>query len=126
MPMERYAAIKATLESGRAREDVLEAAALDPEGWEAEARRAHEKGSVVCVRIPGGFDELRELMGESALCVGYYEQPELIHEILAYFFIVLAAMHAMAAIYHHFFQKDFTLKRMLGFSSPKKETLHET
>jgi uroporphyrinogen-III decarboxylase len=37
---------------------------------------------VVCVGIPGGFDEPRELMGEEALCLAYYDDPELIHDIL--------------------------------------------
>ncbi|MBQ8409263.1 MAG: hypothetical protein IJY39_10420 [Clostridia bacterium] len=32
--------------------------------------------------IPGGFDELRELMGEENLCIAYYEDPELIEDIL--------------------------------------------
>lgn len=53
-------------------------------GHEAEAV-AHEhrrQGRVVCVGIPGGFDEPRQLMGEEALCVAYYEDPELIHDIL--------------------------------------------
>jgi len=36
----------------------------------------------VCVGIPGGFDEPRELMGDEAACVAYYEQPELMHDIL--------------------------------------------
>lgn len=50
--------------------------------WEAVARRALADNRVVCLRIPGGFDEPRELLGEEALCVAYYEQPELIHDIL--------------------------------------------
>ncbi len=52
------------------------------EDWEAVARRLVEQDRVVCVRIPGGFDEPRELMGEEELCVAYYEQPELVHDIL--------------------------------------------
>ena len=50
--------------------------------WEAQARRILAEGAVVCVGIPGGFDEPRELMGDEAACVAYYEQPELIHDIL--------------------------------------------
>jgi len=50
--------------------------------WEAIARRHREEGLVVTVSIPGGFDEPRQLMGEEALCVAYYEQPELIHDLL--------------------------------------------
>ncbi len=50
--------------------------------WEATARRHREDDKVVCVGIPGGFDETRQLLGEEGLCIAYYEQPELIHDIL--------------------------------------------
>jgi len=52
------------------------------ENWEAVARGHLEAGRVLTVSIPGGFDEPRQLMGEEELCVAYYEQPELIHDIL--------------------------------------------
>ena len=51
-------------------------------GWEDVARRALQEGQVVSVSIPGGFDEPRQLMGEEALCIAFYEQPELIHDML--------------------------------------------
>lgn len=51
-------------------------------GWEEAARRAAAEGKVVSVSIPGGFDEPRQLMGEEGLCVAFYDQPELIHEML--------------------------------------------
>jgi hypothetical protein len=50
--------------------------------WEQQARAAREAGQVISVSIPGGFDEPRQLMGEEALCVAFYEQPELIHDML--------------------------------------------
>ena len=50
--------------------------------WEATARQHLEAGRVVCVEIPGGFDEPRQLMGEEELCIAYYDQPELVHDIL--------------------------------------------
>jgi hypothetical protein len=50
--------------------------------WEDEARAQAAAGRVVSVWIPGGFDEPRQLMGEEALCLAYYEQPELIHDML--------------------------------------------
>lgn len=50
--------------------------------WEATARRHLEANRVVSVGIPGGFDEPRQLMGEEMLCIAYYEQPELVHDIL--------------------------------------------
>jgi len=37
-----------------------------------------------------------------------------IHEILAYILIGLASLHALAALKHHFIDKDSTLLRMLG------------
>ena len=52
------------------------------ENWEAIARADLAEGRVVTVSIPGGFDEARELMGDGDLCVAYYEQPELVHDIL--------------------------------------------
>ncbi|MBN2452540.1 MAG: hypothetical protein JXR77_19300 [Lentisphaeria bacterium] len=50
--------------------------------WEAVARQHLAQGRVVCVSIPGGFDEPRQLLGEEGLCMAYYDQPELIHDIL--------------------------------------------
>ncbi len=52
------------------------------EGWERTAREHLQAGRVITVEIPGGFDEPRQLMGEEQLCIAYYEQPELIHDIL--------------------------------------------
>ena len=50
--------------------------------WEAAAARFLADNRVVCVSIPGGFNEPRELMGEEALCLAYYDQPELVQDIL--------------------------------------------
>ena len=52
--------------------------------WEAveAAKKAQREGVLVVGNIPGGFDIPRELMGEEVACVAYYEQPELIHDIL--------------------------------------------
>lgn len=50
--------------------------------WETAAREHLRHDRVICAGIPGGFDEPRQLMGEEALDVAYYEQPELIHDIL--------------------------------------------
>ena len=41
-----------------------------------------EKGVLICANIQGGFDILRELMGEEVACISFYEQPELIEDIL--------------------------------------------
>ncbi len=50
--------------------------------WEQVARDHLEAGRVLAVGMPGGFDEPRQLLGEEALCVAYYEQPGLVHDIL--------------------------------------------
>jgi len=50
--------------------------------WLTTARRYKQEDKVIYVDIPGGFDEPRQLLGEEALCIGYYDQPELIHDIL--------------------------------------------
>lgn len=52
------------------------------DGWEGAAVIAREEGKVVSVSIPGGFDEPRQLLGEEGICVAFYEQPDLIHDIL--------------------------------------------
>ncbi len=50
--------------------------------WERIAGEHLRDGRVVCASIPGGFDAPRQLLGEEALCLAYYEDPELVHEIL--------------------------------------------
>lgn len=50
--------------------------------WAAEARKARAEDTVITVSIPGGYDEVRELMGEENLSLAYYDQPELITDIL--------------------------------------------
>lgn len=52
------------------------------EDWERVAREHLAADRLVCVHIPGGFDEPRQLLGEKGVCLAYYEQPELIHDIL--------------------------------------------
>ncbi|MBN2851897.1 MAG: hypothetical protein JXQ23_04090 [Clostridia bacterium] len=50
-----------------------------------KVRRAIEeqkKGVLVVASIPGGFDLPRQLLGEEELCYAYFEQPELIKDIL--------------------------------------------
>ena len=46
------------------------------------ARRLQAQGALVIASIPGGFDTPRELMGDAAACLAYYEQPALMHEII--------------------------------------------
>ena len=48
-------------------------------------KELHDNGHLTLIGIPGGFDEPRELMGEENLCIAYYEEPELIEDMLATF-----------------------------------------
>jgi len=50
--------------------------------WQSIAVDHLQRDRAVTVAIPGGFDEPRQLLGEEEICVAYYEQPELIHDIL--------------------------------------------
>lgn len=47
-----------------------------------KAKEEQQKGTLVLGSMPGGFDLPRQLMGEEELCYAYYEQPELIIDIL--------------------------------------------
>ena len=51
-------------------------------GWAEAAHAARERGALIVAGMPGGFDEPRQLMGEAATCMAYYDQPELMHDIL--------------------------------------------
>ncbi len=46
------------------------------------AKREQESGALVVASIPGGFDTLRELMGEKEACMAYYVQPDLVVDIM--------------------------------------------
>ena len=50
--------------------------------WAEAAREARDNDALIVVGIPGGFNEPRQLMGEEHLCLAYYDQPELVHDIL--------------------------------------------
>ena len=47
-----------------------------------ELKKRQSDGVLIIGGIPGGFSEPRELMGDEELCCAYYEQPELIRDIL--------------------------------------------
>jgi len=53
--------------------------------WEAFSRRARQRDQVLTVEIPGAFDEPRELMGATALCHTFYDDPALIHDMIETF-----------------------------------------
>ena len=47
-----------------------------------EQRDLRDKGYLTVLSVPGGFDEPRQLMGEEALCIASYEEPELLEDML--------------------------------------------
>ena len=61
------------------------------------------------IDVFGWFDlpSAEELFAEQA------DRAGLVHKFAAYGLITLAVLHALAALKHHFFDKDDTLKRML-------------
>ena len=42
-------------------------------------------GHLSAIAIPGAFDEPRQLMGESELCIACYEEPEMLQDMLQTF-----------------------------------------
>ena len=50
-----------------------------------EQKKAQERGALTLLGFPGAFDEPRELMGEAALCVACYEEPDMIHDMMETF-----------------------------------------
>ena len=48
----------------------------------AKAKQAQQDGAVVVAGMPGGFDLIRQLMGDEEACLSYYTQPELVRDIL--------------------------------------------
>ncbi|MBN2553333.1 MAG: hypothetical protein JXB06_11220 [Spirochaetales bacterium] len=54
---------------------------IDTQMLEA-ARRAQSRGGLTVAEIPGGFDMPRQLMGIENLCIAYYDDPQLVHDIL--------------------------------------------
>lgn len=50
-----------------------------------KARKLQKEGWLVLADMPGGFDEPRQLMGEENLCCAYYEEPEMITDMLSTF-----------------------------------------
>ncbi len=46
------------------------------------SKKAQREGALVIATIPGGFDLPRQLLGEEGICYCYYDQPELMHDIL--------------------------------------------
>ncbi|HAI10122.1 MAG TPA: hypothetical protein DCM28_00330 [Phycisphaerales bacterium] len=47
-----------------------------------QAKVLQQQGALVLAGIPGAFDMARELMGEEMACLAYYDQPELMQDII--------------------------------------------
>jgi len=63
-----------------------------------------------------GLFEFPSLMGASH---DLHEALEEVHETLFDAVVVVAVLHVLAAVYHHFRVKDDTLRRMLPFIGPR-------
>ena len=50
-----------------------------------EQKALQEKGYLTTIGIVGGFDEPRQLLGEEGLCIAYYEEPEMIEDMMETF-----------------------------------------
>jgi uroporphyrinogen-III decarboxylase len=53
--------------------------------WVAHAQTQAAAGRVISISLPGGFWEARELLGDVDLCMAYYTQPALVHDIIETF-----------------------------------------
>ena len=45
------------------------------------------------------------------------DRAGLVHEYAAWALVIFAVVHALAALKHHFIDRDATLRRMLGFNA---------
>ncbi|RBP48704.1 cytochrome b561 [Arenicella xantha] len=61
--------------------------------------------------IPSNYDEKGQAMPFDVTLMDFGYQA---HEIIGYLIITLLSLHIVAALKHHFLDKDNTLKRMLG------------
>lgn len=52
------------------------------DGWADAARAARDAGALITAGIPGGYDEIRQLMGDEEACIGFYTQPDLMRDML--------------------------------------------
>ena len=48
-----------------------------------QQKELHDKGYLTIFSVPGGFDEPRQLLGEEAVCYAFYDEPEMIEDMLA-------------------------------------------
>lgn len=97
-------------------------------GWETRAARAVHRLFYVLIaaQLAAGY-LISTADGRSVSVFGWFEVPAtvtsipdqedlagVIHWYLALSILILAALHALAALKHHFVDRDATLRRMLG------------
>lgn len=62
---------------------------FDDKRIDAEAlkqlKKQRKNGTLILLAMPGGFDAPRNLMGEENLCYAYYDEPEMIQDMLNVF-----------------------------------------
>lgn len=79
-----------------------------------KAKQQREEGALVVAHMPGAYDIPRELMGEEVACLAYYEQPELMADIIATIsdtsFSVIEAISAKVRIDQLSVHEDFAGK----------------
>lgn len=103
--MDSWRAIKPRFEfnAERVTEQALDAAAA-----------AQASGSLILTRMPGGFDFARQLMGEENACLCYYEDPELMVDMLSTvrdtMLRVLEVIHTQLSVDNLSIHEDFAGK----------------
>lgn len=78
-------------------------------GWLMSSAAGYPTGLFGLFQFPaliGGNHDLHEALEE-------------VHETLFNTVVVLAGLHALAAVFHHFWMKDDALRRMLPFARPR-------
>ncbi|MDR0219405.1 MAG: cytochrome b [Enterobacteriaceae bacterium] len=68
------------------------------------------------ISVFGWFDIPATLVGENRQA----DIAGIIHLYFAWIVVVLSLLHGLAALKHHFIERDSTLKRMFGFSPDSK------
>ena len=60
---------------------VYDSSRIDSQALE-KAKALQKSGSMIKASIPGGYDLPRELMGEERTCLSYYDDPEMMRDII--------------------------------------------
>ena len=50
-----------------------------------QEKKLYDLGYLTLFGVPGGFDEPRQLLGEEGLCMAFYDEPEMIEDMLSTF-----------------------------------------